>query len=66
MGKVLKTKLNFVLIFAIIGIFLVSGCTSGTQQPTQSSPAGKSASTREVELEVCAGMPRIGNELFEE
>ena len=60
MEKVLKTKLNFILIFAIIGIFLVNGCTSGTQQPTQSSPAGKSTTSREVELEVCAGMPQVG------
>ena len=65
MEKVLKTKLNFILIFAIIGIFLVSGCTSGTQQPAQSSPAGKSATSRGVELEVCAGMPQVGDAPFE-
>lgn len=70
MDGLLKRKLNFILVFFIIGIVFISGCISfkqptTSQQPAlqpslQSSPAGKPAITRDVELEVCAGMPQVG------
>ena len=55
----LKRILNFILISFIIGIVFVSGCTS-PQQAAPPSSTGKPAITRDVELEVCAGMPQVG------
>ena len=67
-----KKRLSFLLLF-VIGIIVISGCGSvekvitqqAGQQITQtvtqpSTPAGKSGITREMELEVCAGMPQVG------
>lgn len=62
------------IVLFVIFIFFISGCISfkqpaasqqynpqqTSQSSPQSSPAGKSAITRDVELEVCAGMPTVG------
>ena len=53
-------KQNFVpiLVISTIMIVFLSGCAS--KEPLSPSPAGESGITREMELEVCSGMPQVG------
>ena len=53
-------KQNFaqILVISIIMIIFLIGCSS--KDVSAPSSAGKSGITREVELEVCAGMPQVG------
>lgn len=62
-----KKRLLLLLILFVIGVFVISGCGLGEKavtqqagQQTPTTPAGKSGITREMELEVCAGMPQVG------
>ena len=71
MSESQKKRLLLLLILFVIGVFVISGCglieKAVTQQAGQqttpqtfSTLAGKSGITREIELEVCAGMPQVG------
>lgn len=67
-----KKRLSLILLLFVIGVIFISGCglvekavtqQAGAQQtaPTTTQPTtGKSGISRDVELEVCAGMPQVG------